>query len=63
MAHFFWSSLYIKGADNVIQERMDKTNADHTVLSKTYDNLYNYALIGLRTLLLARKELTKEEYA
>jgi len=53
--------LYCKGADNVILERC-RTEAQpyREVTSK---HLEEYALIGLRTLCIAQRELTEEEWS
>jgi magnesium-transporting ATPase (P-type) len=53
--------LLTKGADNIIMERLDP-NAEHmSPLKETTEHLGAFAEIGLRTLCLAFKELTKDE--
>jgi len=52
--------LYVKGADNVMCERL----APGQELEKPMlDQLSKYATEGLRTLVLGKKELSEEEYA
>jgi magnesium-transporting ATPase (P-type) len=52
--------LYCKGADSIIIERLKKGQSD--LVDQTNAYLEEYAKEGLRTLLLAEKELTQEEY-
>ena len=47
--------LYSKGADNILLHRMTK---DPKHKKETWDNLTKYANIGLRTLALAKREIT-----
>jgi len=55
--------LFTKGADNIIIDRLDP-NAEHlSPLKVTMEHLGDYAEIGLRTLCLAYKEVSEEEYA
>ncbi|KAL3239280.1 aminophospholipid-translocating P4-type ATPase DNF2 [Nakaseomyces bracarensis] len=55
--------LICKGADSVIYSRLNKTGLnDETLLEKTALHLEQYATEGLRTLCIAQRELTWEEY-
>jgi magnesium-transporting ATPase (P-type) len=51
--------LYCKGADSIIRERIS-LNPD--IISITDDYLLQYAQKGLRTLMVAYKEIPLEEY-
>lgn len=53
-------TLYTKGADSIIAPRLSADS--QTKLKSTTANLDKFADIGLRTLLLAKKEVSKEEY-
>ena len=49
--------MYIKGADNIIKSRLAS--------EQTFDlniELQNFSVIGLRTLLIASRIITEEEY-
>ncbi|CAG9325909.1 unnamed protein product [Blepharisma stoltei] len=50
--------LYCKGADNIILERVNASEAEKSELNK---QLYDYSVQGLRTLVLAKRELTRAE--
>ena len=52
--------LYCKGADSVIKERLA---ADDPLLPVTWGHLEEYAVTGLRTLLVAKRVLRPELYA
>ena len=54
--------LLTKGADNVIMERLDREKKMMSEIEPTSKHLDAFAEIGLRTLCLAYKELTEEEY-
>jgi len=54
--------LYIKGADSVIKDRLKDSRANKIRLSKILEDLEEVSLEGLRTLLLAYKEITEEEF-
>lgn len=54
-------TLYCKGADTVIFERMDPSSAE--IKLHTVDHLNKFAGEGLRTLCLAKKELDPQYYA
>ena len=55
--------LYCKGADNVILERLDEFQSkDNTLLQQTQNDIDAFSNDGLRTLMLAWKTLTLEEY-
>lgn len=52
--------LLTKGADSIIQDRLlDKSSE---IVEKTFIHLEQYATVGLRTLVLAKKLLKEEEY-
>lgn len=51
--------LYTKGADSIILDRADKENLS---IPETVKNLADYGRIGLRTLLLAERMLSKKEF-
>ncbi|CAG8467752.1 4457_t:CDS:10 [Acaulospora colombiana] len=51
--------LYCKGADTVIMERLSDNNP---YIEKTLQHLEDYATEGLRTLCIAMREITEEEY-
>lgn len=53
--------LYCKGADNIIYSRLAK-GAQHELRQATSDQLAQYANEGLRTLCIAQKEISEEEY-
>lgn len=50
---------YCKGADTVILERLSK---DNTIVEATLQHLEEYATDGLRTLCLAMREVSEEEF-
>ncbi|CAF1416732.1 unnamed protein product [Rotaria sp. Silwood1] len=52
--------LYCKGADSVIQERLDPS--EKNIMTLTHDHLHKVASEGLRTLCLAWKELNANDY-
>ncbi|XP_076135922.1 phospholipid-transporting ATPase ID isoform X3 [Alosa pseudoharengus] len=52
--------LYCKGADTVLFERLHPCN--HELMNITSDHLNEYASDGLRTLALAYRDLTEEEW-
>lgn len=52
-----------KGADSILLPRCNfQTKEDQAVESKTKEDLYNFAVEGLRTLAMGKRSLTKEEY-
>lgn len=53
--------LYLKGADNVVEERLAE-GQDSGIWEKTTENLVNFANEGLRTLVCARREIPQEEF-
>ena len=53
---------YIKGADSSIEKLLNEKSKSSIELKKTKEYLNNFSLIGLRTLMLAYKKLSKEEY-
>lgn len=50
-----------KGADSIIEKRLRKDNKGE-LLDKTKVYLDDFAKTGLRTLLIAAKEVSEEEY-
>lgn len=54
--------LYTKGADSIIEKRLAKIPDNNEEKLKTWTNLENYASTGLRTLLLAKREIPIKEY-
>ncbi|AMD22206.1 HGL134Cp [Eremothecium sinecaudum] len=54
--------LICKGADSVIFSRLDKHKNDNKLIERTALHLEEYATEGLRTLCIAQKELSWEEY-
>ena len=52
--------LYTKGADSIILKLLQNKNLP-SVKSVT-ENVDRYALVGLRTLLLAKREIPEEEF-
>jgi len=57
-------TLYCKGADSMIYERLKSDENDHEsyVRNSTTQHLDAFAREGLRTLVVAKKPLTKEEF-
>lgn len=53
--------LYCKGADSIIFSRLSKSNKQQ-LLDETSRDLENYATEGLRTLCIARRELSWSQY-
>ena len=53
---------YIKGADSAIEKLLNEKNKKSNELANTKQYLKNYSTYGLRTLMLAYKELSREEY-
>ena len=49
-----------KGADSIIEKRL---KAGDQYIKRTQEFLDSYAKSGLRTLLIAQKEISEEEYA
>jgi len=49
-----------KGADSIVEKRL---KAGDKCIKRTQEFLDNYAKSGLRTLLIAQKEISEEEYA
>lgn len=54
--------LYTKGADSIIEKRLMKVADNDEIKLKTWKYLEDYASEGLRTLLLAKREITMKEY-
>lgn len=54
--------VYCKGADSVIQARLKQSQENKELEQHTTQHLENYANGGLRTLLLAEKELSEIEF-
>lgn len=53
-------TIYTKGADSIIIKRLHK--GQERILENLSNNLNSYGAEGLRTLMLAQKTITKEEY-
>lgn len=56
-------TLYCKGADSVIFEHLGFGPTSNRVRELTSDHLEHFAGVGLRTLCLAKKELSEEVYS
>uniref|UniRef100_A0AAR2JLB0 Phospholipid-transporting ATPase n=1 Tax=Pygocentrus nattereri TaxID=42514 RepID=A0AAR2JLB0_PYGNA len=56
-------TVYTKGADSVIMDLVRPPSGNEKILFKTQNYLNLYAADGLRTLCIAKKVLSKEEYA
>ena len=54
--------LYTKGADSIIEKRLRKVPDNDEEKVKTWANLERYASDGLRTLMLAKREISPKEY-
>ena len=54
--------LYTKGADSMIELLLDQKSKNSKTFIKTREYLKKFAVKGLRTLMLAYKEISKEEY-
>jgi len=54
--------LFTKGADTVIFERLNQRVHDSPLLKDTKKHMTTYSGKGLRTLLIAKRELTQQEY-
>lgn len=54
--------MVTKGADNVIFERLTRSNSSDEVLKRTALHLEDYAKEGLRTLCIASKDLDENEF-
>ncbi|RCH93898.1 hypothetical protein CU098_001750, partial [Rhizopus stolonifer] len=54
--------LYCKGADNVISERLCKDEQSSEIVEKTFSDVDKFSESGLRTLLLAYRNLEENEY-
>ncbi|QWU87443.1 hypothetical protein CA3LBN_001708 [Candidozyma haemuli] len=54
--------LLCKGADSIIYSRLSDTKNPQEMLDKTSAHLQDYATEGLRTLCIAKRELTLEQY-
>ena len=52
--------MYTKGADSIILDRTDRNKSER--IPETVSNLSEYGRIGLRTLLLAEKEIDKQKF-
>ena len=53
--------LYCKGADTEIMSRLSKTD-DSIIKERSCQHLHAFASLGLRTLVVAKKELSNAEY-
>ena len=52
-------ALYCKGADSIMTSRISWKEGEK---SKTFDDLEKFAIEGLRTLVMAKKDITQAEY-
>jgi phospholipid-transporting ATPase len=53
--------LYVKGADSIIKERLDKKQIDEDLMDIVDDFLTRASVKGYRTLLMAMKVLDEDE--
>ena len=53
--------LFCKGADSVMKPKLTSKTPSYLV-DKTYDDLYTFSTEGLRTLVIAYREMNEEEY-
>jgi phospholipid-translocating ATPase len=53
--------LYCKGADSEIMSRLDSSD-DLSIKARSLQHLHAFASVGLRTLVIAKKEITTAEY-
>lgn len=52
-----------KGADSILLPRCEfKSKEEKEILRKTEENLKNFAIEGLRTLVMGKKPLSEKEY-
>ncbi|KAJ3321187.1 hypothetical protein HDV06_004530 [Boothiomyces sp. JEL0866] len=54
--------LYCKGADNIMMARLDPDSNDPELLKKANESLIDFSNVGLRTLVVAYRDLTEEEF-
>lgn len=54
--------LYSKGADTTILSSLNANEEESSMTSKIRQQLHSYARQGLRTLVMARRSLTQQEY-
>ena len=54
--------ILCKGADSIIQARLSDSPNNKELEKPTHTHLESYASAGLRTLLLAEKEISEIEY-
>jgi phospholipid-transporting ATPase len=54
--------LYSKGADNIMFERLDKSAKENQKLDDTSNALAEFSRFGLRTLVVAYREISESEY-
>ncbi|CAN6479003.1 unnamed protein product [Victoria cruziana] len=54
--------LFVKGADSSMYGVMDENSMDSDVIEKTGDQLHGYSSLGLRTLVIAVRELNTSEF-
>lgn len=53
--------MYTKGADSIVLRRLEKNNAMSNVVKNTKKHITEYSIKGFRTLVIARKELSKTD--
>ena len=54
--------LYIKGADSIILDRLDRNQINREVMKDTEDFLYKASVKGLRTLLMGMKIVEENDF-
>ncbi|EGC38128.1 hypothetical protein DICPUDRAFT_93905 [Dictyostelium purpureum] len=54
--------LYSKGADSIMMERLSEEEKNSEILQKTKEHITDFSREGLRTLILAKREISQEEY-
>ena len=55
-------TLICKGADSIVEKRLDKSDYNQTFMKLTQHFVNEYAKEGLRTLLVASKQIDQEDY-
>jgi phospholipid-transporting ATPase len=54
--------LYSKGADNIMMDRLDRQKNNQDMIKKANDSLTEFSNVGLRTLVIAYRTLTSQEF-
>ncbi|KAN0003647.1 hypothetical protein ACTFIZ_009801 [Dictyostelium cf. discoideum] len=55
--------LYSKGADSIMMERLSEKESKSELLEQTKEHISQFSREGLRTLILAKREISQEEYS